>query len=41
MSASPPKPFLATAMGGILVTIVTLVVIGGGFVLLLAANAHH
>jgi hypothetical protein len=41
MSASAPKPFLATAMGGIVITIGTLIVVAGGFVALLAMNAHH
>lgn len=40
MSSAPPKPFLATAMGGLVIIIVTFVVVAGGFVLLLSQSAH-
>jgi hypothetical protein len=38
---SAPKPFLATALGGLIIIITTLVVVAGGFVFLLVQGANH
>lgn len=42
MSAEhPPKPFYATASGGIAIVIATVVILGGIFVGALVAGASH